>query len=111
MELSALQGELTKWFDIPGTSVRVKVKLPTRDELLKDHRAVVKKDGIGIDDMKWFRTVATKYIQDAQGITDNGNPVDYTIEIGLSLMRNQICGPFIDKMLGAAGEWLEEGNA
>jgi len=111
MELSTLQGGLSRWFEIPNTSVSVLIKLPTRGELLEDHKQITGKNGNRMDNKKWFTIVAKKYILGVKGLTYNGVETEYTVEIGFSLMDNQLTGPFIDKMLGASEEWSDEGNA
>lgn len=109
MELKTLQSDQTKWFDIPGTGISVELKLPNRDSLLKDYRSVQSKDG-HVQDVKWYRIAAQKYILNCKGLTENGKDVEYTMEVGFLLMNNQVIGPFIDKMLTSAGDWVEEGN-
>lgn len=114
MELKSLNSTPERWFDVPGTDIEVLLRMPTRDELMRAYKQCVKTSRKGkeeLDAKKWRQVVATSFLRDVKGLTDDGNPVEYTPEIGMALMNNLTIGPHVDGLLTDGAEWIELGNA
>ena len=107
MELSELKATPERWVDLPA-GISVKLRLPSREEFLRDQR-LCNKNG-NIDERKWAMVMAQKYIIDAKGITEDGSQVTYTHEVGVALLNNLIFSTRIQEALVDFAEWLEEGN-
>lgn len=115
MKLSDISNQTTRWFDVPDLpGVRVHLRLPKRSELTAVLKSCTKRTPKGeeIDDARLVDATARCFILGVEGLEDdNGAPVEYSVEVGRTLLDDLRVGPFIQDTLFRSSDWLDAKNA